>query len=96
MKLIKKLHDNISKTPFIHYPTPKFVKILQQSCSFLHFFECFQSSKSCMIKFAIRFLDICCSKRINFELSSQIYINIKELDYLLKNQQFLIAYIHKI
>ena len=96
LKLIKKSYDNISKTLFIPYPTPKFVKTPQQSALFLHFFKDFQSSKSCMIRFGIRFPEICFEKFINFELSSQIYIKIKELEYLLKNQQFLIDYIQKI
>ena len=96
LKLIKKSYDNISKTLFIPYPTPKFVKTSQQSSLFLHFFKDFQSSKSCMIRFGIRFPEICFEKFINFELSSQIYIKIKELEYLLKNQQFLIDYIQKI
>ena len=49
-----------------------------------------------MIRFGIRFPQICFEKFINFELTYQIYIKIKELDYLLKNQQFLIDYIQKI
>ena len=73
-KLIKKLYDIISKTLFIPYPKPKFVKTPQQSSSFLHFFKDFQSSKSCMIRFGIRFPEVCFEKFINFELSSQIYI----------------------
>ena len=96
LKLIKKSYDNISKTLFIPYPTPKFDKTPQQSSLFLHFFKDFQSSKSCMIRFGIRFPEVCFEKFINFELSSQIYIKIKELNYLLKNQQFLIDYIQKI
>ena len=96
LRLIKKSYDNISKTLFIPYPTPKFVKTSQQSALFLHFFKDFQSSKSCVITFGIRFPEICFEKFINFELSSQIYIKIKELEYLLKNQQFLIDYIQKI
>ena len=95
LKLIKKSYDNISKTLFIPYPTPKFVKTPQQSSLFLHFFQDFQSSKSCMIRFGIRFPEKCFEKFINFELSSQIYIKIKELEYLLKNQQFVIDYIQK-
>ena len=95
LKLIKE-YDNISKTLFIPYPTHKFVKTPQQSSLFLHFFKDFQSSKSCMIRFGIRFPEICFENFINFELSSQIYIKIKELDYLLKNQQFLIDHIQKI
>ena len=96
LKLIKKSYDNISKTLFIPYPTPKFVKTPQQSSLFLHFFKDFQSSKSCLIRFGIRFPEVCFEKFVNFELSSQIYIKIKELEYLLKNQQFLIDYIPKI
>ena len=95
LKLIKKSNDNISKTLFIPYPTPKSVKTPQQNSLFLHFFKDFQSSKSCMIRFGIRFPNISFEKFINFELSSQIHIKIKELDYLLKNQQFLINYIQK-
>ena len=42
LKLIKKLYDNISKTLFIPYPTPKFVKTPQQSALFLHFLRTFK------------------------------------------------------
>ena len=42
LKLIKKSYDNISKTLFIPYPTPKFVKIPQQSSLFLHFLRTFK------------------------------------------------------
>ena len=45
MKLIKKSYDNISKTLFIPYPTPKFVKTPQQSSLFLHFFLSFSKLK---------------------------------------------------
>ena len=96
LKLIKKLYENILKTLFIPYPTPKFVKTPQQSSLILHFFKDFQSSKSCLIRFGIRFPEIWFEKFINFELSSQSYIKIKELVYLLKNQQFLIDYIQKL
>ena len=37
LKLIKKSYNNILKTLFIPYPTPKFVKTPQQSSLFLHF-----------------------------------------------------------
>ena len=37
LKLLIKSYDNISKTLFIPYPTPKFVKTPQQSSLFLHF-----------------------------------------------------------
>ena len=47
------------------------------------------------INFGIRFPEICFEKIINFELSSLIYIKIKELDYLLENQHFLIDYKQK-
>ena len=90
LKLIEKSNDNISKTFFIPYSKPKLVKTPQQSSLFLHFFKDFQSSKSCLIRFGIRFPEVCFEKFVNFELSSQIYIKIRELDYLLKNQQFLI------
>ena len=96
LKLIKNSYDNISETVFIPYPTPKFFKTPQQSFLFLYFFRDFHSSISCIIRFGIRYPEICFEKFINFELSSQIYIKIKELDYLLKNQQFLIDYIQKI
>ena len=96
LKLIKKSYNNISKTLFILYPTPKLVKTPLQSSLFLHFFKAFQTSKYCVIRFGIRFPEICFEKIVNFELSSQIYIEIKELDYLLKNQQSLIDYIQKI
>ena len=85
LKLIKKSYDNISKTLFIPYPIPKFVKTPLQSSFFLHFFKDFQSSKSCMIRLGIRLPEVCFEKFVNFELSTQIYIKIKELDYLLKN-----------
>ena len=49
-----------------------------------------------MIRFGIGFPEICFEKFINFELSSQVYIKIKKIDYLLKNQQFLIDNIQKI
>ena len=96
LKLIKKSYDKISKTLFIPYSTPKFVKTPRQTSLCLHFFKDFQSSKSCMIRFGIRYPDICFEKFINFELSSQIYIKFKKIDYILKNQQFLIDYIQKI
>ena len=47
------------------------------------------------MRFRIRFSEIFFEKFTNFELSSQIYIKIKEFDYLLKNQQFIIDYIQK-
>ena len=85
LKLTKKSYDNISKTLFIPYPKTKFVKTPLQSSLCLHFFKDFQSSKSCLIRFGIRFPEVCFKKFVNFELSSQIYKKIKE--YLLKNQQ---------
>ena len=85
LKLIKKSYDNISKTLFIPYSIHKFVKTHQQSSIFLHFFKDFQSSKSCLIRDGIKFPEVCFENFVNFELSSQIYIKIKELDYLLKN-----------
>ena len=83
LKIIKKSYDNISKSLFIPYPIPKFVKTPQQSSLFFHFLKDFQSSKSCLIRFGISFPEICFEKFIKFELSSQIYIKIKKLDYLL-------------
>ena len=41
-----------------------------------------------MIRFDSIFPEICFAKFKIFELSSQIYVNIKELDCLLRNQQF--------
>ena len=96
LKLIKKLYDILSKSIFIPYSIPIFVKTPQQISLFLHFFKDFQNSNSCLSRFGIRFPEICFEKFNNFELSSHIYINIKKLDYLLKNQQFLIDYIQKI
>ena len=73
----------------------EFSKItINQSESSIHCREIF--SKSCLIRFGIRFPEICFEKLINFELSSQIYIKIKEIDYLLKNQLFLFDYMQKI
>ena len=69
LKLTKKSYDNISKTLF----TPKFVKNPEQSSLFLHSVRIFKV-----------FLNICFEQFTNFELSSQIYIKIKELDYLNK------------
>ena len=93
LKLIRRSYDNISKTLFIPYPTPKLVKTSHQSSLFLNFFENFKSSKSCLIRFEIRFPKICFKKFINFELSSQVYIKIKKLDYLFKISNFsLITY----
>ena len=96
LKLIRKFNNNISKTLFISYPIPNFVKTPQQSFLFLHFFKDFQSSKSCLIRFGTRLPEISFENFTNFELSSQIYIEIKELDYLLRNQQILTDYIQKI
>ena len=45
LKLIKKSYDNISKTFFIPYPKPKFVKTPQQNSLFLHFFKRFSKFK---------------------------------------------------
>ena len=58
LKLIKKSYNNISKTLFIPYPLPKFVKTPQQSSLFLQLFKDFQSSKSCLIRFGIRFPEV--------------------------------------
>ena len=96
LKLMKKWYDKISKTLFIPYPIPNFVQTPQQSFLFPHFFKDFQISKSCLIRFGIRFLEICFEKVVNFEVFSQIYTKIKELDSLIKNQHFLINFIEKI
>ena len=93
--LTKRSFDKISKILFITCPITKFVKPPQQSSFFLHFFEDFRSSKSCMIRFKINFPEIYSEKLINFELPSQIYIKIKKLDYLFKNLLFRIDYILK-
>ena len=45
LKLIKMSYDKISKSLFIPYPIPKFVKTPQQNSLFLHFCKDFQSSK---------------------------------------------------
>ena len=74
LKLNKKLYDNVSKTLFIPYPKPKFLKTPQKSSLILHFFEDFQSSKSCLIRFGIRFPEVCFENFVNFGLSYQIYI----------------------
>ena len=68
LKLFKKSYNKISKTRFIPYLTPNFVKTPQLLIS---------------PSFGIRFPEICFEKLINFVLSSQIYIK-KKLDYLLK------------
>ena len=94
LKLMKKSYDNISKILFIPYS--QICQNSPESSLFLHFFKDFQSSKSCLSRFGIRFPEVCFEKFVNFEFSSQIYIKIKELDYLLKNQQFLNDYIQKI
>ena len=83
LKLIKQSFDNIPNTLFIPYPTPNFVKTPQESSLFLYFFKDFQNSKSCKIRFGLRYPEIFFEKIIKFDLSSQIYIKIKELDYLL-------------
>ena len=70
LKLIKKSYDKISKTLFIPYPKPKIVKTPQQSSLFLLLLKDFQSSKSCLIRFRIRFPKVCFEKFVNFELSS--------------------------
>ena len=93
LKLINKSYDNISKVLFIPYPEPKIVKTLQQISLSLHFFKDFQSSISCLIRIEIRFPEVRYEKFVNFNLSSQIYIKIKKLGYLLKN---LLDYIQKI
>ena len=72
----------------------KYLLIFDDSCE--EILNSKQFVKSCMIRFGISFPEICSEKFINFELSSQIYIKIKELEYRLKNQQFLIDYIQKI
>ena len=94
LKVIKKLCDNISKSLFIPY-LPKFESTSLQTYLFLRFND-FQSSKSCLFRFGVRLPEICFQKLINFGLLSQIYIKIKELDYLLKHQQFLFDYIQQI
>ena len=59
LMLIKKSYNDTSKTLFVPYQAPKFVKTPQQNSLFLHFFKDFQSSKSCLIRFGIRFPEIC-------------------------------------
>ena len=48
-------------------------------------------AQSCLMGFGIRLPKFSFEKLINFELFSQTYIEIKELDYLLKNQQYLLT-----
>ena len=60
----------------------------QQIFLFLDFIKKFQSFNSCMIRFGIIFPEICFENFIYFELSSQFYVKIKNLDYLHRNQQF--------
>ena len=48
-----------------------------------------------MIKFGIRFPENCFESFFNNEVSSQIYIKIKEIDYLLQIHQFIIDYIQE-
>ena len=62
LKIIKKSYDNITKTLFIPYPITNFVKKSQQSSLVLHFYKDFHSSKFCLIRFGIRFLEVCFEK----------------------------------
>ena len=91
---LKKSRTIIFQRLFYSLPILKFVKTPKQSSSFLLFFKDFQSSKYFRIRFGIR------TPEIGSEISSilsfpRIYNKIKEIDYLLKNQQFLIDYIQK-
>ena len=96
LKLIQQSYDNISKTFFILHPIAKFVKTPQQIFLFVHFFKKdFESSKSCMISFEIRFPEICFQKIINFQVSFQIYTKTKKFRYLLKNHYFPVDNIQK-
>ena len=85
LTLIKKSYDYISKFFFYALPDTQSCKNSAAKVFFLQLFKGFQSSKSCLIRFGIRFPGVCFEKFINFDLFSQIYIKIKELDYLLKN-----------
>ena len=93
LKLIKKTYDNISKTLFIPYSITKLVKTPQQKPLFFYFFKDFQSSKSYLMRSGIRFLEICFKNFINFDLFSQIYIKIRELDFFLSNHQILNGFV---
>ena len=64
----------------------------QQSSLFFRFLKDFQSLKSCMNNFRLPEIGF---EKLIFELSSQIIIKVKEINYLLKNQQFFIDYIPK-
>ena len=85
-----------SETLFISDLIPKIVKNPQQKSLFFYFFLNFQSSKTCLMRFGIRFPEVFFEKLINVDLSSQTYIKIKELVHQLKNQQFIIDYNKKI
>ena len=77
LKLIKKSYDNISKSSFYSIPNSQICQnSLSLSSLFLHFFKDFQSSKSCMIRFGIRFPEIC------FENSSTLSYHLKSTSKL--------------
>ena len=67
-------------------------KTPQQSSSLLQLLNYFQRSKSWVSRFGNILPDIRFENILNFELSRQIYIKIKEFEFLLSNQQFLIDY----
>ena len=94
---------NLSKICILKYrrlflfPT-RFLKLVKNSHKislFLQLFIHFQSWKLCVIRFSTRLPMICFEKRIYLELCSQVYIKIKILDYLHRNQPLLFGWIKK-
>ena len=75
----------MSKTLFIRYPIPKFVKKKFFS-KVLGFFIYLKISEVQNPEwFGKKFPEICFHKFTNFGLPSEIYIKIKDLDYLTKS-----------
>ena len=93
LKLIKASYDNISKTLFILYSKPKFVKTPQQSSLFLHFFKDFQSSKSCLIRFGTDFQKFALKKSSTLSYPPKFRSKSENLTIYSKNSNFsLITY----
>ena len=93
---LKKIVRYYIRDSFYPLPNTQICKEFPAKFFILHFLKDFQISKSFLSRFGIRFREICFEKLNHFELSSHIYIKTKELDYLLKNQQFLTDNIQKI
>ena len=72
----------------------KFTKFVKNSGEilFLHFLKKVSKFKVLHDQVWNKNCRDCLEKNINFELSSRSFIKIKELDYLLKNQKFLLDY----